>query len=96
LLQLAHSAHLPLQQAAQSLSLQHSGQLDPAACTEATAATKARAMAVMNDFMIFPFQWNFKSGPPGEKNPGPARIQAVIRGGGTGGAERRSAAHSLR
>jgi hypothetical protein len=50
----------------------------------------------MNDFMIFPFQWNFKSGPPGEKNPGPARIQAVIRGGGTGGAERRSAACSLR
>jgi hypothetical protein len=53
LLQLAHSSHLPLQQAAQSLSLQHSGQLDPAAWTDATAATKARAMAVISDFMCF-------------------------------------------
>jgi hypothetical protein len=53
LLQLAHSSHLPLQQVAQSLSLQHSGQLGPAAWTDATVATKAKAIAVMNDFIIF-------------------------------------------
>ena len=58
LLQLAHSAHLPLQHVAQSLSLQHSGQLEPAAWTDATAATNANAMAVINDFIIFfPFRF---------------------------------------
>ena len=55
LLQLAHSSHLPLQQVAQSLSLQHSGQLGPAAWTDATDAMKAKAIAVMNDFIIFIF-----------------------------------------
>jgi hypothetical protein len=55
LLQLAHSSHLPLQQVAQSLPLQHSGQLEPAAWTDATDAMKAKAIAVMNDFIIFYF-----------------------------------------
>jgi hypothetical protein len=53
LLQFAHSLHLPLQHLAQSLSLQQSGQLDPAALTDATAAKNARAMAVIIDFIIF-------------------------------------------
>jgi hypothetical protein len=55
LLQVPHSSHLPLQQVAQSLSLQHSGQLGPAAWTDATVAMKAKAIAVMNDFIIFYF-----------------------------------------
>jgi hypothetical protein len=93
LLQRAHSSHLALQQAAQSLSLQHSGQLVPAAWTDASAATKARAMAVIMDFMIFPCVWNFESVSPG-KNPGTALSQAGIRGGGTAGAARRSSARS--
>lgn len=35
------------------MSLQHSGQLEPAAWTVATAAMKARAITVINDFIIF-------------------------------------------
>jgi hypothetical protein len=54
LLQPSHSAHLSLQHSAHSLSLQHSWQLEPAAWMDATAATKAHAMAVMNFFMMFP------------------------------------------
>jgi hypothetical protein len=55
LLQLAHSSHLPLQQAAQSLSLQHSGQVLPVAWTDAIAARKATARMVKNDFIKIPF-----------------------------------------
>ena len=54
LLQFLHSSHLPLQQVAQSLSLQHSGHFDPAACNEPTA-TRATAMAVRMDFIIDSF-----------------------------------------
>ena len=54
LLQFLHSSHLPLQQVAQSLSLQHSGHFDPAACNEPTA-TRATAMAVRMDFILDSF-----------------------------------------
>ncbi|MFN6016512.1 MAG: hypothetical protein ACK49N_02965 [Verrucomicrobiota bacterium] len=94
LLQLAHSSHLPLQQVAQSLSLQHSGQLGPAAWTDATVAMKAKAIAVMNDFIIFIFCVRIQNWLCPRKS-GPTQIQIVIRGGGTGGAQRRSSARSL-
>jgi hypothetical protein len=50
---------LPLQQVAQSLSLQQVGHDVPAAWTEPTTAAQARAMARMNDFIIFLSEWNF-------------------------------------
>ena len=93
LLQFLHSSHLPLQQVAQSLFLQHDGQLVPAACNEPTA-TRATAIAVRMDFISVPFISKLLKVLSGKK-PDPARFQAKFRGGGVSGFAKRGSARSF-
>jgi len=89
LLQFAHSEHLPLQQAAQSLSLQHSGQLVPLACRPESETT-AMATAARIVFIIF-LSFEFKKSSARRKSRALKRNQTAARGGGCGGRSARKA-----